>query len=268
MLAALAGALVLAAAARAEMAAEEVRRIPAPEATQGVAADATHVYAVANSTIAKYDKATGQRVAVWSGDRATFPHLNSCSVVLAELVCASSNFPQIPMASTVEVFDPAKMVHLRSIPLGRGHGSLTWVERRNGFWWACFANYDGRGGEPGRDHRFTTLVKYDDAWREMASWRFPDTVLERFAPTSSSGGAFGPDGRLYVSGHDRREVYVLELPAQGEVLVHLATIAAPIPGQAIAWDPADPRLLWGINRAERAMVAAQVPALPAAGDRP
>lgn len=265
MFAALAGALALAGAAAPLLTSEELRRVPAPEATQGVAVDATHVYAVANSTIAKYDKTTGERLAAWSGDPATFPHLNSCGVVGAELVCASSNYPKTPMTSTVEVFDPARMVHLRSIPLGHGHGSLTWVERRDGFWWACFANYDGRGGEPGRDHSFTTLVKYDDAWREARTWRFPERVLARFAPSSSSGGAFGPDGRLYVTGHDRPELYALTIPDDGEVLVHVATVAVPMEGQAIAWDASQAGVLWGISRAGRQLVATRVPAI--ASDR-
>lgn len=259
---------LLAAVAALAGSAPEVRRLPAPEATQGAAADERHVYAIANSTIAKYDKTTGERVAAWSGDPKTFPHLNACAAIGGELVCASSNYPATPMASTVEVFDPAAMTHKRTIPLGRGHGSLTWLDRRAGAWWACFANYDGKGGEAGRDHRFTTLVQYDDDWREIRTLRFPGAVLARFAPSSSSGGGFGPDGRLYVTGHDRKELYVLDLPDVGEVLIHRATITAPMPGQAIAWDPADPWVLWGIDRAGRALIAARVPHLPMTGAQP
>jgi hypothetical protein len=64
-------------------------------------------------------------------------------------------------------------------------------------------------------------------------------VLDRFAPRSASGGVWGQDGLLYVSGHDRPEVYVLRLPKSRDVLEHVATIASPIEGQAIALDPAD-----------------------------
>ena len=148
---------ILFAAALALAPAQTLSRLPAPEANQGVPVDGAFVYAVGNSEIGKYDRATGQQVAKWTGDPATFPHLNSCAVIGAELVCASSNYPATPMASTVEVFDPVTMVHVRSQPLGRQPGSLTWVDRREGAWWAGFANYDGRGGEPGRDHRFTTV---------------------------------------------------------------------------------------------------------------
>ncbi|WP_375404523.1 hypothetical protein [uncultured Sphingomonas sp.] len=55
-----------------------MRRLRAREARQSVAADARSVYAVANSTVARYDKATGRRLAVWNGDPARFPHVNNC----------------------------------------------------------------------------------------------------------------------------------------------------------------------------------------------
>ncbi|MCR5877207.1 hypothetical protein [Phenylobacterium sp. J367] len=198
---------------------EVIRRYKAPEATQGVAVDAKHFYAVANSRIAKYDKATGEKVGEWAGERARFPHINSCEVIGKELVCAASNYPQVPMSSSVEIFDPGKMVHLRTVSLGQQIGSLTWVDRKDGVWWATFANYEPRPdgqpgrGEPGRGSVYTQFVQFDDQWRRMQGWSFPETVLERFRPMSSSGGGWGPDGRLYITGHDHPELYVLALPA-------------------------------------------------------
>lgn len=238
---------------------ETVRRLPAPEARQGVAVDARHLYAVDNSTIAKYDRRTGDRIAVWTGDKSRFPHLNSCAVIRAELVCAASNYPATPMVSSVEIFDPAKMAHLRSIPLGKQPGSLTWADWKDGAWWATFANYDGRGGEPGRDHRATTLVKFDARWTPLQSWTFPDTVLERFKPASASGGAWGPGGLLYVTGHDHGEIYLLRVPASSSVLEHVATLKAPIHGQAIAFDPAAPNRVFGISRPDLQMIEMKLP---------
>jgi hypothetical protein len=247
------------AAALALAPAQTLSRLPAPEANQGVAVDGAFVYAIGNSEIGKYDRATGQRVALWTGDAATFPHLNSCAVIGAELVCASSNYPATPMSSSVEVFDPVNMVHLRSVPLGTQPGSLTWVDRKDGAWWACFANYDERGGEPGRDHRFTTLLRFDDGWRVTGAWMFPNTVLAKFKPRSSSGGAWGADGRLYVTGHDLPEVYVLEIPRIGNELRHVATVAVAVEGQAIAFDRSRPGVLYGISRAKREVVEMQLP---------
>lgn len=242
--------------------AQVVRRLPADEARQGVAVDADHVYAIDNGRIGKYDKRTGRKVAEWSGDPALFPHLNSCAVVEARLVCASSNYPATPMTSSVEMFDPQTLAHVGTVALGPGTGSLTWVIRKDGFWWATFANYDERGGDPGRDHRSTVLVKFDDDWRRVSAWLFPETVLARFAPRSSSGGVWGPDGLLYVTGHDERELYVLALPEAGGTLRHVATIPMAAPGQAIAWDETQGHV-WGVDRARLELIEMRPPVMPA-----
>jgi outer membrane protein assembly factor BamB len=231
----------------------------APEATQGVAVDGAHVYAIGNSTIAKYDRRTGRKLAQWTGDPERFPHLNSCEVAGGELLCAASNYPHTPMESRIEVFDAERMQHLRTIDLGRQGGSLTWVTRKDGAWWAGFANYDGRGGEPGRDHRATKLVKFGPGWRAQATWSFPAAVLDRMKPYSASGGTWGRDGLLYVTGHDRPEIYVLQAPPGGGELRLVATLPAPMGGQAIAFDPGAPRVLFGVRRATREVVEMRLP---------
>ena len=241
--------------------AEITTRLSAPEADQGVAVDARSIYAVDNAEIAKYDRATGARTAHFKGDPARFKHMNACAVIGRELICAASNFPATPMLSQVEVFDPADLAHLRTVPLGHQFGSLTWVDRKEGAWWAGFANYDGRGGEPGRDHRATTLVRFDDQWRPHETWTFPPQVLERLAPMSASGGAFGADGRLYVTGHHRPELYVLDVPGGGGVLKLVATIPIPVNGQAIAFDRSAPGVLFGVNRATREVLGFRLPPL-------
>jgi hypothetical protein len=242
----------------------ELRRYPAPEASQGVAVDRRHIYAVANSRIAKYDKNTGIKVAEWQGKPHQVPHINSCAVLQRRLICANSNYPQVPMTSSVEILDPGSMKHLRTVALGPGIGSLTWVDRRDGFWWAAFAHYDASGHEAPRDHRSTTLIKFDDQWRRLEGWLFPASVLERFKPSSSSGGGWGDDGLIYVTGHDLPELYALRLPEAGSVLEHVATIPIQVEGQAIAWDRSAPRTLYGISRQKREVVAMRIPPVPAA----
>ena len=250
----------------AELQAQELRRWPAPEARQGVAVDARFFYAVVNTRIAKYDRVTGAKVAEWVGDRRGITHLNSCVVDGGELVCANSDFPELPMASSVEVFDTATLKHLRSRPLGVRTGSLTWVQRHGGYWWAGFANYDLWGGDPGHDHRWTMVVKFDAEWRQVGGYRFPESVLERFAPTSNSGGGWGDDGLLYVTGHDRKEIYALREPGEGPTLEHVATIDAPLDGQAWSWDPSQPRTLFGITRTAQ-VVSMRIPVIPASAGR-
>jgi len=242
---------------------EVIRRWKAPEASQGVAVDAKHFYAVSNFRIAKYDKATGAKVGEWVGEKARFPHLNSCEIIERQLVCVNSNFPETPMTSSVEFFDPVKMVHVRTVSLGQQIGSLTWLDRKDGVWWAAFANYDGKGGEAGRGHEYTQLVTFDDQWRRMEGWSFPKSVTDRFAPMSSSGGGWGADGRLYVTGHDHPELYVLALPKGGSKLDHLATIEAAIEGQAVTFDKSQPGVLYGISRPNREVVVMRLPPVAA-----
>ena len=235
-----------------------VRRIAAPEANQGVAAGRRHVYAISNHEIGKYDRRTGRRVDHWEGDPAHFRHMNGCTLVARDLVCAASNYPETPQRSMVEIFGTAPLGHKRTIPLDGFPGSLTVLTRHGGHWWAVFANYDGRGGDAGRDHRDTLLVELDGDFHEVRRFHFPDSVLARLAPRSCSGAQWGRDGLLYVTGHDRPEIYALRVPATGTTLTHVATYAMATNGQAIDWDPAEPGLLWSIERSRREMVAARV----------
>jgi hypothetical protein len=246
----------------------ELRRYPdIAEAGQGAAAAGDVFYAIVNTRIGKYAKADGAKLAEWAGDPTLFVHLNACALLEGRLMCGHSNFPHVPMVSSVEVFDPQTLGHVQSISLGEQIGSLTWIDRRDNAWWALFANYDERGGQPGRDHRNTTLVKFDDQWRRMESWGFPPSVLERFAPTSSSGGGWGDDGLLYVSGHDAPELYVLALPEAGSVLRHVATVNVGFEGQGWAWDRTADREIWSIASG-RAVVVTHVPHLPIPPARP
>lgn len=240
-----------------------ISRWPAVEARQGVAVDAHYFYAIDNNRIGKYDKKTGQAVAHWQGDPKLYPHMNSCVVEEAKLVCAASNHPGVPMASSVEFFDTRTLEHLSTVALPPYPGSLTWIERHDGSWYALFANYDagGHGGEPGHDHRWTLLMQLDDQFRALRSWRFPEELLERFAPMSCSGGSWNRDGMLYVTGHNRAELYALRLPDAGTVLEHVATIALPTGGQAFNWDPERPRVLWTIDRASHSVIASTIPAV-------
>ncbi|OJU08453.1 MAG: hypothetical protein BGN86_05545 [Caulobacterales bacterium 68-7] len=238
--------------------AETIRRYQTT-ANQGATVGPNDVYAIRNFEIIRFDKKTGEEKARWLGDKARFPHINSCALIQKELVCGSSNFPGTPHVSSVEFFDPTSLAHKRSVSLGLGTGSLTWVDRKDGAWWALFANYDNDGKEAPRDHTWTTLVKFDDQWRRLEAWGLPKSVLERMSPMSASGGGWGPDGRLYLSGHDRPEIYALVIPPGGGVLDHVETIEMEAEGQAIDWDESQPGMLYGITRRTREILAMKVP---------
>jgi len=75
---------------------------------------------------------------------------------------------------------------------------------------------------------------------------------------SISGGSWGPDGLLYVTGHDHSEVYALKLPSAGSVLEHIATLPLANHGQGIAWDRSEPGVLWAISRPNRQVLATRI----------
>jgi len=243
--------------------AQLLMRQPARESGQGAAGDGEYFYAIVNSAIGKYRRTDGERVDGWSLPRGgPVRHINSCLLEADRLLCANSNFPELPMASSVETFDTDTMTHVATYSLGLTDGSLVWFDRFRGGWLAGFAHYDGKGGVPDKGHRATRVVTLDDRWRETGGWMLPDSVLERLAPHSGSGGAIGNDGLLYLMGHDRPEMYVLDFPSIGPKLVHLATVDIDAHGQAFGWQAGtQERLLWAIDRPTREVRLFRIPSI-------
>ncbi len=243
----------------AERREELLGEFPAPEARQGVAVDSDHLYVISNFEIGKYDKTTHARVATWKcpeGDPLI--HLNAGIVIDGRLYCAHSNYPEVPMTSSVEVWDAATLEHIESHSFGIGRGSLTWIDRKDGHWYACFAHYGNRAAEPNRDPSWTRLVKFDTQWQELESWVFPPSIIQEFGEYSSSGGTFGPDGRLYITGHDHKKLYVMEFPSAGSVLLHKGHIDIAAEGQAFAFDPSSSWKLYSIVKRERKVIVSQL----------
>jgi hypothetical protein len=238
--------------------AEVVRRFHAAEANQAVAVDANFFYAIDGAAIGKYDKRSGARVGGWNDSSGTITHLNSGVVVDSELYCAHSNYPDTPMVSSLEVFETNPLGHLRSIPLPQAIGSATWVERANDAWWVTFANYAGKGGEPGKGPETTKIVRFDRQWHPQESWTFPAAVVQRWNGMSSSGGAWVEGKGLYTTGHDARELYVLDLPASGHQLTLKAIVPFESEGQGIAIDRSE-GLLYSIQRRTREVIVSKLP---------
>lgn len=238
---------------------EPLRRFRAEEARQAVAVDAEHFYAIDDRRIGRYSKRSGRRVASWAGgEDGPIVHLNSGIVLEGRLYCAHSNYPAVPMQSSIEIFDARTLAHLASQPLADLPGSATWIDRRGGLFFVGAGNYAGRGGVPGRGPEHSAVVRFDARWRARGSLAFPQSVVQRFGTRSNSGGAFGPDGLLYATGHDAPELYALSVPATGAALELVAILPAPATGQGIAWDPAEPGVLWTIRRDRREVVASRL----------
>lgn len=228
----------------------ESRRLPAAEANQGVAVDAGHYYAIDDAALGKYRKADGARVARWSAPPgAGIRHLNAGVVVDGRLYCAHSNYPLKPDESSIEIFDVATLRPVDRHVFANPPGSLTWAVPYQGGWLACFAHYAATS-QVARSR----LVAYDLAWRPLREWAFAPEVLVKFGRMSCSGGGVGPDGKVGVTGHDARELYVLELPPAGGVAGLAAVRPFPGEGQAFAWDPSRPGELAAISRKARTLV--------------
>jgi hypothetical protein len=255
---------------RPEYQAELLETYSAPHARQGVAVDNQHFYPVTNFALSKYDKTTGKMIAEWSGAAEGDPltHMDSLMEWGGMLYASHSNYPIFPMTSSVEVWDANTMQHVESHSFGVNRGSLTWLDRHDGQWWGAFANYDkvqqGQAEPYGRTNN-TQVVRFSNDFVVVEAWTIPLEILDRMRPMSNSGGSWGDDGYLYLTGHDHGELYVMQIPEAGSELVWFATIKVPVmEGQGIAWDrTSDDRILWAIYKKERQVLKIHVPEIDA-----
>jgi len=221
-------------------------------ATQAAAADDTRVYAVSNTTVAEYDRATGKLLGTSTGKAE---HLNSAYLWNGKVYCAHSNYPKKPDESDIRVYDPATRQLTVFHKFDRPPGSLTWCIRGPGDkgWWCCFAHYKDENAQ-------TIVVKMDDGFKELARWTFPTTVVDDWDGMSASGAIWDGD-TLLVSHHHFKVLYRLRvadkgLEVKGMDLQLVEALACPFPGQGIARDPKTGGLV-GIDREKREVVFAE-----------
>ena len=252
----LAGALVALIIAPVLLQAQSLTQIAefaVPDANQGVAVDARFFYAIDNTAIAKYDKKTGVQVKRWAQEKGgPLIHFDGAMVMDGKLYAPHSNYPAWPMTSSLEIFDADTLQHVGTHSFGINWGSLTWVDFHDGYWWMVFANYDQPYGPDKTKYGNklnTQLMKFTTTFQMVEAWTLPRSILDKFDVMSNSGGSWGPDGFLYLTGHDLAELYKVKLPAAGSVLELVATIPMKIRGQGIAWDHSDPGVIYGIVRA-------------------
>ena len=224
----------------------QIRAVPAPEAVQAVAVWGDSLYAITGDRVARYDRTSGQRLAVSTGEAH---HLNSGFFWEGKLYCAHSNFPQKPERSQIMRLNPADMRLESFHDFGASDGSLTWAVRRGGQWWCSFAFY-------GKANTNSYLACFGDDWAEQQRWCYPPELIPRLGHDSVSGGIWDGD-TLLVSGHDARELYRLRLgaPSAG-TLVYLETLPAPFTGQGFAADPVTGGLV-GIDRKRKEILLAE-----------
>lgn len=230
----------------------ETGRLKSEYATQAAAADETRVYAVSSTTVAVYDRKTGERLGTSEGKAQ---HLNSAYLWKGKVYCAHSNYPKKPDESDIRVFDPTTRKLTVFHAFENPPGSLTWCIRGRGDkgWWCCFAHYKEANAQ-------TFVAKMDDEFKELGRWTFPQAVVDDWDGMSASGGIWDGD-TLLVSHHHFKVLYRLRVPEKGLELAGMdlqlvEALACPFPGQGIAADPKTGGLV-GIDREKRAVVFAE-----------
>lgn len=228
------------------------------EAVQGVAVGKDYFYTINSKGIGKYEKNTGRFINEKKDDSEKIIHLDGGIVVNDKIYCAHSNYPGIPMTSSIEIFSADDLSHTGSHSFGIKYGSCTWADLYDNSWWVCFAHYDQFKNELGKGTESTVLVRFDTNWNEKESWTLPANLIDELRPMSCSGGSWGPDGKLYVTGHDSAKVYILRLPEKGSILEYVSAAAIESHGQGIAWDRTETRSLYGIIRKDNSVVISEL----------
>ena len=230
-----------------------------PESRQGVAVDAAHFYVINNHSITKHEKSDGRLVDSWEDKDSLIHHLNSGIVIDGMLYTIHSNYPESPMASSIEIFDPRTLEHIGNHSFGILNGSATWMAEYKGYWYVAFAHYSGTASEPGKTNAWTRLVRFDKEWRQLESWIYPAALVKKFKSMSNSGGVILPDGRIICTGHDYYELYVLAFPTKGYSLIWTGTIPVGSFGQGIAYEKkGDAELIYGIIKKEGRVVVSRI----------
>lgn len=235
--------------------ATELSRFSAPNATQAVAVDSLYFYAISNSKIVKHKKSDGSIVIE---QKYPFKHLNGGIILDGKLYCANSNYPEVPMASSLEIFDPKTLEHIGSHSFGLYIGSFTWIDRWEGDYYLMFVHYENYAQEGTKGVAYSALIRTDSLFRQKGGWMLPKALIERLRPESISGGSFTEDGKLYLSPHHWEEVYVCQIPKMGYEIELVKTIPVPFQGQGLAWDRYQPGVLWGMHREKREVISVKI----------
>ena len=113
---------------------QDIAKFPSRVAKQAVVVDSSYMYAISNKIIVKYTL-KGDSLLEWrETESESIIHMNSGSIIGDKLDCVNSNFPEIPMTSSIEIFDKKTLKHVDHVSLGIRYGSLTWIVKKDNSW--------------------------------------------------------------------------------------------------------------------------------------
>jgi hypothetical protein len=237
---------------RQESGFDKIGQFAIPHARQAVAVSEEFLFGIDDSAIGQYDKETGALLASWKAPASSLiKHLNSGIVIGEKLLAAHSNYPDYPIRNSLESWDSETLAYAGTRNLSGQYGYAVWVDRFDQSWWVAFAHYEKTRPKTGFGSENTILVRFNDSWKELDSWVYPGELIQRMAPKSNSGGAWGPHGILYLTGHDSAEVYATFPDPAKDQLTLLDVFPIDNAGQGIAWDPSNSDVLFAMKRSGR-----------------
>ncbi len=217
------------------------------EAQQGVAIDKRYFYAISNNSIGKYERKSGKGVL---HKKLPFKHLNGGKIINGDLVVVNNPAGQ-PEGNALIWLDPLTLEIIDIMKLPYLQGSLTWVDWAWDKWWICDAYYKKKAKD-------TTIYCFDQNWNLEGYWKLPKKVVESIEPYSLSGGAWFGE-YLCVTGHDKPEMYILQMPANRIHAKLLRTVQVCFDGQGFSFERGKGSVyVWGIRREESVVVRCSV----------
>lgn len=200
---------------------------------QGVAVSNKYIFVIETKKISKYDK---KSLKLLQDIDLSFDHANGGKVIDTKLYI----FNNPANKNTLEIFD-LDLKHKKSLNI-KLDGSITWIDYFENNWWGMNAHYLHNG------HK-TRLILFDNNFNIKKQWKLPDKIIKRIYPYSISGGQYNKLNKLlYITGHDKKEIYVIKV---NNILELVGIIYVPFTGQGISWYD---NKLYGINRKNKTVI--------------
>ena len=211
---------------------------------QGVIVDKNFYYLVYSKGILKFNIKTNQFNKSTKYNK-NLKHLNG-GIIYNNMLYLTNN-PKNGKNS-LEIFDK-ELNYITSIKLDKLKGSLTWIDFYKGYFFGLLAYYKD-------EVKKTRIVKFDNQFNIIKQWKIPKSILNRLYPNSISGGQFNKtSGILFLTGHDKKEIYLMNL---NNNLKYIKTLKTSIAGQGISFDKNNDKYLWGIDRKNNKIIKSHI----------
>ena len=209
----------------------------AKEATEGVAIDKRYFYAIGHDKVGKYSRKSGKRVIA---KKLPFKHIKGGKIVNDDLVIINTP-PGRPEQNALIWLDVETLEMIDMMTLPHIQGEITWIDWAWEKWWICDAQYK-------KNVKETTIYCFNPDWVLEGFWKLPKDVVRSIEPKSLSGGAWFGE-MLCVSGYEKPELYVLDLPEKKIHAKLLRLLLVCFDGQGFTFERGKESVYaWGTRR--------------------